>query len=158
MTDTQCKQVPHETCQQVPKKRCNSVPHEVCTNVPETKCWQEPSEKCWDEPVEKCHKVPEEKCWQVGFTSAFSLAHTGFVAQVPHQKCWDEPREHCTQKTVSCTDFIFIKISCSGARGKEGLCANQEGSKLPQEVVKKSIERRMTSTEHLVCHCENFTS
>ena len=79
----------------------------------------------------------------------FFLALVAFVAQVPHQKCWDEPREHCTQKTVSCTDLIF-KISCSGARGKEGLCANQEGSKLPQEVVK--------STEHLVCHCKNFTS
>ena len=73
-----------------------------------------------------------------------------FVAQVPHQKCWDEPREHCTQKTVSCTDFTFIKISCSGARGKEGLCANQEGSKLPQEVVK--------STERLVRNSESFTS
>ena len=87
----------------------------------------------------------------------FPLAHAAFVAQVPHQKCWDEPREHCTQKTVSCTDLIS-KISCSGARGKEGLCANQEGSKLPQEVVKKSTERRMKSTERLVCHCENFTS
>ena len=85
VTDTQCKQVPHETCQQVPKKRCNSVPHEVCTNVPETKCWLQPSEKCSDEPVEKCQKVPEEKCWQVGFKSvAFPFAHMAFLSHRFH--------------------------------------------------------------------------